>query len=113
MTQQLTEQLRSLVARLAEIDTYPSQLSVTGSKETVSGTAIEGSLAVTQLAKYLGINDVNLFTRAMNKVRQGRLAQLSPVERGELGMAFVKLIQAEPAQTQQALQLLKRVSGKN
>lgn len=113
MTTILTEQMRSLARRLEEIDSNPGAAKVSGSKETMPLEPTKGSLIARQLADTIGIEDLNLFNRALTKVRQGREDKLTRQEMTELSIAFMKLILADTDKTNKAMALLKRVSAKN
>jgi hypothetical protein len=112
MTQILSEQMRSLARRLDELDSNPGSAKVSGSKETVPLDPTKGSLLPKQLADIIGLDDVNLFTRAMTKIRQGKEDKLTRQEMTELSIAFMKLILATSENTQKAMQLLKRIAAK-
>lgn len=113
MTQILTEQMRSLAKRLHELDSSPGAAMIPGSKETVPIEPTQGSVMPKQLADILGMQDINLFTRAWNKLRQGREHQLTRQEMAELSIAFMKLVLADPNDTTKAMSLLRRISAKN
>ncbi len=99
MTQILSEQMRSLARRLDELDSNPGSAKVSGSKETVPLDPTKGSLLPKQLADIIGLDDVNLFTRAMTKIRQGKEDKLTRQEMTELSIAFMKLILATSENT--------------
>ena len=101
MTQFLAEQMRSLVRRLEE-----------AGQEQMPMDALKGSLNPRQLAELLGIDDLPLFTRSINKVRAGKADDLTRVEMTELAVAFVNLLAADPDDTQKAMMAIKRVSAK-
>jgi hypothetical protein len=113
MSEFLTEQMRSLARRLMEIDSNPAGAKVAGSKETVPTEPTKGSLISRQLADIIGMEDLNLFNRALNKIRQGKEDKLTRQEMTELSIAFIKLILADTDKTNKAMALLKRVSAKS
>lgn len=100
MAEYLAEQMRSLARRLDELT------------QQMPDTGLEGSLNAKQLAEILGIEDLALFTRSMNKIRAGKTDQLTRAEMTELAVAFVNLLAAEEKDTQKAMISLKRVSAK-
>lgn len=111
MTQILTEQMRSLARRLDELDSTPGAATVPGSKESVPLDPTKGSLMPKQLADIIGLQDINMFTRAWNKLRQGRADKLTRQEMAELSIAFMKLVLADPNQTTKAMALLRRIGA--
>jgi hypothetical protein len=60
----------------------------------------------------LGIQDLPLFTRSINKVRSGDTDRLHRAEMTELAVAFVNLLAADADTTQKALAAIKRVTAK-
>lgn len=103
MTQIISEQMRTLLNSLQELDT---------SKDHMLDTGLEGPLNPKQLADILGIDDLPVFTRSMNKIKTGKTDQLTRAEMTELAVAFVNLLAAEEKDTQKAMMALKRVSAK-
>lgn len=100
MAEYLAEQMRSLARRLDELN------------QQMPDTGLEGSLNPKQLAEILGLEDLNLFTRSMNKIKAGKTDQLTRSEMTELAVAFVNLLAAEEKDTQKAMMALRRVSAK-
>jgi hypothetical protein len=101
MAEYLAEQMRSLTRRLEELAQNP-----------LPDTGLEGSLNAKQLAEMLGVNDLQTFTRSMNKIRGGDALKLTRAEMTELAEAFVRLLALEEKETQKVMMALKRVSAK-
>lgn len=102
MAEYLAEQMRSLARRLEELAHSPQ----------MPETSLKGSLNTRQLAELLGVSDVQLFSRSINKIKQGRADKLSRMETLEVAEAFVRLLAADSDDTQKAMLALKRVSAK-
>lgn len=111
MTEILTEQMRSLVRRLDELDAPSGATVISGTKEILPSDPTKGNVVAKQLADILGLQDVNMLTRAMTKLRQGRENVLTRQEMAELSIAFMRLVLADPTQTNKAMMLLKRISA--
>lgn len=104
MTEILSEQMRSLSRRLAELDS-------SGMKDSMPTAELKGSINTAQLADLLGIQDLPLFSRSINKVRRGDTDKLHRAEMTELAVAFVNLLAADADATQKALAAIKRVTA--
>jgi hypothetical protein len=81
-------------------------------KDDMTSVELEGSLNATQLAKLLGLKDINLFSRTLKKLQKGDMDKLTPQEKTELAVAFDNLLAADAEDTQKAMTALKRVSAK-
>lgn len=101
MTAHLAEHMRNLKTILENIH-HPE----------LPGAGLKGTLNPKQLAELLGVSDLQTFTRSMNKIRMGDADKLTRLEITELAEAFVRLLAAEPEDTQKAMLALKRVSAK-
>lgn len=107
MTHFLAEQMRSLIDTLDQ-----SPVEVEEAVDALDTPQLKGSINAKQLADMLGIENLSLFTRSINKVRNGQTDKLSRPEMTEMAVAFVNLLAAEPDKTQKAMLAIKRVSAK-
>ncbi len=98
----LAEQMRHLANRIDEL----------AQNEELPQGALEGSLNARQLAELLGIDDLNTFTRSINKIKRGDADKLTRVEMTEMAIAFVNLLAAQPEDTTKAMTAIRRVSSK-
>ncbi len=98
----LAEQMRQLANRIDEL----------AQNEELPQGALEGSLNARQLAELLGIDDLNTFTRSINKIKRGDADKLTRVEMIEMAIAFVNLLAAQPEDTTKAMTAIRRVSSK-
>jgi hypothetical protein len=102
MTHILSEQMRAWAKALQE-----------AVQEDLPSTGLKGTLNPKQLADLLGIDDLALFTRSINKVKRGDTDKLNRMEMTELAVAFVNLLAADTEQTTKAMNAIRRVSGKD
>jgi hypothetical protein len=102
MTNILSEQMRAWAKSLEE-----------AVHEDLPSTGLKGSLNPKQLADLLGIDDLALFTRSINKVKRGDTDKLTRMEMTELAVAFVNLLAADTEQTTKAMAAIRRVSSKD
>ena len=109
MTQFLAEQMRSLARRLEEIhDTsVHDDASKHDHKDMMPHDDLEGTINPSQLAEILGLDDMNLFNRAIRKMRQGN--EPNRQEMTELAIAFERLLAADSESTQKAMNMLKKI----
>jgi hypothetical protein len=98
----LAEEMRTIANRLEEF--------VQG--EEVPHGALKGTLNPRQLAELLGIDDLQTFTRSINKIKMGHADKLTRIEMTELAIAFVNLLAAQPEDTTKAMTAIRRVSEK-
>jgi hypothetical protein len=78
-------------------------------RDVMSTEKLQGNIVAKQLADVLGLKDVAMFNRAINKVRNGRADKLSRQEMTELAIAWVNLMDLDVKQTNQAMNMLRRV----
>lgn len=99
----LAEQMRQIANRLVEL----------AQNEEMPQGALEGSLNARQLAELLGIDDLNTFSRSINKIKAGDADKLTRMEMTEMAVAFVNLLAAQPDDTTKAMTAIRRVSSKD
>lgn len=101
MTKILAEQMRQFAAKLEEL-----------AQQDMPQGELTGTLNPKQLAELLGIDDMQTFTRSINKIKMGHADKLTRMEMTELAIAFVNLLAAQPEDTTKAMTAIRRVSAK-
>ena len=114
MAEFLAEQMRSIARRLVELDNIGATPEKTEEpkKDAMNDKPLSGSINTRLLADLLDIHDVSLFTQSINKIRTGKADHLNRRELTEMAIAFVNLLDAKQDDTQQAMNMLKKVSKK-
>jgi len=69
---------------------------------------LQGTIAVKNLAKLMGIQNTSLFSSAFNALRSGKLPS-NQAQIRELAIAFDKLLAADASTTTQVLNQLRRI----
>lgn len=69
---------------------------------------LQGSIAIKDLAKSLGIQNTTLFASAFNALRQGKIPSNQSQVR-ELAIAFYKLLAADASTTSKVLNQFRRI----
>lgn len=102
MTKILAEQMRLFASKMEEM----------AQQEDMPQGELKGTLNPKQLAELLGIDDMQTFTRSINKIKVGNADKLTRMEMTELAVAFVNLLAAQPEDTTKAMTAIRRVSAK-
>jgi hypothetical protein len=116
MSSIISEQMVSLRKVLSELNENPASVEKVSKHvdpralDVAPAHPLSGSVNARQLADLLDIHNIGLFRRSIIKTQAGHADKLTRQELTELSVAFVKLLDADPRDTQKALMILKRVS---